>query len=69
MLRQAGPARRFELMAELSDEVVSLRRAALRKAHPLWSDEQIDLKLVEVTYGAGLADKVRQYLGARRCRT
>jgi hypothetical protein len=66
LLRQAGPTRRSQMALNLSAQVISLARRALRRADPDASDDEIKLRFVELHYGAELAAEVRRYLAARR---
>ncbi len=38
---------------------------AIRRRHPEWSDVQVRLKFIELTYGKVLGEAVRQHLQER----
>ncbi|MBI5481945.1 MAG: hypothetical protein HY906_24030 [Deltaproteobacteria bacterium] len=65
LLRQAGPARRAELMRSLSRSVIELSREALRERMPGATDTEVMLRWVELNYGRELADRLRAYLAQR----
>jgi hypothetical protein len=65
LLRAAGPARRAQLAMSLSSEVIDLARRGIAAAHPHLSPRELDLKFVEIHYGADLAAKVRRDLDRR----
>ena len=65
LLRQAGPARRAQLCLSLSGSVIGRSRAALRATMPDACDREVELRWVELNYGAELADRVRRYLSER----
>lgn len=45
----------------LSREVIRLSKAAIRRRHPEYSEEEVGLKFIELNYGADLADSVRAW--------
>jgi len=53
LYRLAGPQRRVEIAAELSDAVRELARAGVRLRHPEFSDDQVRRELLRIFYGAG----------------
>jgi hypothetical protein len=62
LLRQATPARRFELVRSLSATTRQLAWEGIQKANPTANDREIDLLFVEYHYGRELAQAVRNYL-------
>jgi hypothetical protein len=42
-----------------------MARNAIRRRHPDWSEDEVRLKFIELTYGAELAREVRQFLKER----
>ncbi len=66
LLRRAGLERRAAIAGRLSDEVVRLSRRALRERSPSGIGEvELNLRWVELHYGADLAARVRAYLAAK----
>lgn len=65
LLRSAGPSRRAALALSLSQTCSDLARAALRRAHPEASEQEIRLLYAEEHYGRDLAGRVRRYLEER----
>jgi hypothetical protein len=66
LLRAAGPERRLALAFSLSATVLDLSRQGLRARHPVDSEEEIGLRLVELCHGRELAEALRQHLRERR---
>jgi len=62
LLRAASPARRLALALSLSQTCSDLARAALRRAHPDDSEQEIRLRYAELHYGQDLAQRVRRHL-------
>ena len=50
----------------LSDTVGRMSWQGLRDRHPQESDQEIALRFVALTYGEGLAEKLRAFLERRR---
>lgn len=65
LLRRAGPVRRAALAAEMTTVAVASSRRAIRRLHPDWSEQEINLEWARVHYGEALAARVRAYLAAR----
>jgi hypothetical protein len=53
MYRDAGEAKRAEIMAELSDALRELAAAGVRHRHPDYDDEQVLEEVLAVFYGRG----------------
>ena len=62
LLRRATPARRGALAMSLSATVVELARRALRQQDPQASDEELQLRFVELHYGHEIAAGLRVFL-------
>lgn len=60
LLRQAGSAKRLQIMFFLTQQALELSRQAIAKANPNASEFEKKLKFVEVHYGSELARKVRE---------
>ena len=66
LLRRAPVARRVRLALSLSATVITLARRALARAQPHASARELDLRFVELHYGADVAAGLRADL---ECRT
>ena len=62
LLRQASMAKRFALMASLSETSIQLSRRAIQRANPTYGELEVNLAFVAYHYGEDLAERVRQYL-------
>ena len=49
--RRAGPARRAEIAAELSEAIRELSRAGVRMRYPDWSEDQVTREVCRIFYG------------------
>ncbi len=58
LIRDLSPACRLEKAMALSCEVMRLCKAAIRRRHPEFSEEQVGLKFIELHYGPDLANRV-----------
>lgn len=65
LLRAAPVARRLHVAMALSATVMSAARRALARARPLASARELDLRFVELHYGADLAADLRADLDRR----
>jgi hypothetical protein len=65
LFRRATPGRRFALARSLSASTMELSRAAIRRRHPDWSEQDVLLEFARVHYGQDLADRVRAHLAQR----
>ena len=50
-LRRAGPAARVAMAADMSDAVLALAAAAIRRRHPEYDDAQVTHALIEHLHG------------------
>ena len=66
LLRRAGPARRAAIALSMTTTAIKLARAAIQRAHPDWSDQEVALMWAEVHYGKELTDRVRAYLSKQK---
>jgi hypothetical protein len=53
LLKQAGPARRASIAADLSDAVRETTLAGLRRRHPEFDERQLAQAFIELVYGNG----------------
>jgi len=65
LIRGAPVSRRLHIAWSLSATVIGLARQALARAHPGASREELDLRFVELHYGADLAASLRDDLARR----
>lgn len=65
LLRGAPVARRLHLALSLSATVIGAARRALARSHPGSSPRELDLRFVEVHYGADVAAGLRADLDRR----
>lgn len=67
LLRKATPARRFRLARSLSQTMIQVSRANIRRLHPEMDEEELKLLFVEIYYGKELAERVRMDMERRKC--
>ena len=60
-LRRMTPQERIRQMCAWSGKIRQMGFAAIRRRHPEFSDNEVRLKFIELTYGEGLADEIRQW--------
>jgi hypothetical protein len=65
LLRAAPVARRLHIALQLSATVMTAARRALARADPKASGRDLDLRFVELHYGAGAAEDLRAELDRR----
>lgn len=53
LYREAGPQRRAEMAAEMSDLIRDICRAGIRMRHPDFSEAQIIREMLRIFYGRG----------------
>jgi hypothetical protein len=61
LIRQLPPSIRLEKSLALSCEVIRLSKAAIRRRHPEFSEDEVGLKFIELNYGTELAESVRAW--------
>lgn len=66
LLRKAGVAERLRLAGEWGKAMMELSLRAIRGANAGATEEEIELLFVELHYGRPLADRLREYLKARK---
>ena len=59
-LRRMSPNERLERSCAMSNQVKRMAFAAIRRRHPDFSEEEVRLKFIELTYGQSLAEDVRK---------
>ena len=66
LLRNAGIVKRTMQMRSLTRAVIRLSRRAIARAHPEYSQQEVDLFFVRLHYGGGIADRLEKYLKQRK---
>lgn len=51
LYREAGPTRRVEIAAEMSDTLRELARAGVRLRHPRFSETEVTREVLRIFYG------------------
>ena len=62
LVRKMPAAKRVEKAIQLSNELLRLSKAAIRRRHPDFSEEEVGIKFVELHYGVDLATAMRRQL-------
>ena len=65
LVRKMPAAKRVEKAIQLSNELLRLSKAAIRRRHPDFSEEQVGIKFVELHYGVDLAAAMQHQLESR----
>jgi hypothetical protein len=63
--RRMSPLERVSRMCSWSQQIKNMSLNAIRRRHPEFSDDEIRLKFIELTYGTELARDVRRHLKER----
>jgi hypothetical protein len=63
--RRMSPVERVSRMCLWSQQIKNMSLNAIRRRHPEFSDDEVRLKFIELTYGADLARDVRRHLKER----
>ena len=61
LLRRMTTAQKFELTCALTDMAIDQSRRAIERRFPDLSPSEVDLKFIELHYGADLAERVSRY--------
>ena len=64
-LRKMTPQQRIRSMCAMSRQVKNMAMDAIRRRHPEFSDAEVRMKFIELTYGEDLANEVRAWKAAR----
>ena len=64
-LRKMTPQQRIRQTCSMSQQIKRMAFEAIRRRHPDWSEQEIQLKFIELTYGTHLAADVRAWLKDR----
>lgn len=65
LIREASISRRISKARSLSTTVISLSKRAIKRAHPNFSQRELDLAFLEHHYGYELSEAVCDYLAMR----
>ena len=60
-LRRMSPQERFQKMCDWSDQVRRMSFDAIRRRHPEYSENEVRLKFIELSYGEALAEEIRSW--------
>ena len=61
LLRKMSPQRRIQQMLGMTAEVRQMAWNAIRRRYPGFSEREVRLKFIELTYGHALSEAVREY--------
>ena len=62
LIRKTAPSQRVEKSLRLSSDLIRNAKAAIRRRHPEFTEDEIAVKFIELHYGADLAAAVRARL-------
>ena len=65
LVRKMTPAQRLDKTFRLTNEMLRLSKAAIRRRYPELSAQEVGLKFVELHYGECLAQAMRNHLESR----
>jgi hypothetical protein len=65
-LRRMTPQERLRRACAWSGKLRRMALDAIRRLHPDYSEDEVRLKFIELTYGKSLADEVRDWQAERR---
>lgn len=65
-LRQMSPQERLQRACAWSGQVRRMAFDAIRRRHPEYSEDEVRLSFIELTYGKELADEVRNWQREQR---
>ncbi len=65
-LRRMTPQERLRRACAWSGKLRRMAFDAIRRLHPDYSEDEVRLKFIELTYGKSLADEVRDWQAERR---
>lgn len=66
LIRKKPPSERLRDAIAASNRVARQCKDAIRRRHPEISEDEVNLRFIELNYGAELAQKVRTFLDDRR---
>ena len=62
LIKKASVSKRILTARSLTSSMISLSRRAIKRAHPEYSQKELDLAFLEIHYGNELSEAVRDYL-------
>ena len=60
-LRKQSPRDRIKKMCAMSRQVPNMAFNAIRRRHPEFNEEEVQMAFIELTYGKPLADDLRRW--------
>ena len=66
LLRAKPGCTRLKDAVNASNRIALQCKNAIRRNHPVLSEEEVDLRFIEINYGQSISEEVRAYLGRRR---
>jgi hypothetical protein len=63
--RRMSPQERIQRMCAWSNQLKKMALEAIHRCHPEFSDQQVRLKFIEITYGEDLARRIGQWMENR----
>ena len=63
--RRMAPQERIERMSSWSTQLKKMAMEAIRRRHPEFDEQQVQLKYIELTYGLEIAQGYRTWLTER----
>lgn len=60
-LRRMTPQERLRRACDWSDQIRRMSFSAIRRRHPEYTEDEVRLKFIELTYGKQLANEVRDF--------
>lgn len=60
-IRKMTPQERIRQMCALSNQVKKMTFDAIRRRHPEFDEDEVQVRFIELTYGKTLADDVRRW--------
>ncbi len=66
LIRRMTPTQRLQQTFQLSSEMLRAAKAAIRRRHPAYSEQEVAIKFIELHYGDELAAGVRSRLESRK---
>ena len=62
LIRKMPPTEWVNMAIRMTTRLVRECKAAIRRSHPAYTEEEVGLAFIELNYGKTLAVEVRQYL-------
>lgn len=62
LLRKASISKKFYQVRSLSQMTIQLSKRAIKRANENLNEEEVDLLFINLHYGQGLAERVKDYM-------